>query len=186
MNELNIKTTRITRGSTTKSQQILADVFGKKNYVIDFIADRNSTEKSVIEYIDSLLEGKKEIHTSVKCIYIDKEARVTVVLFQDGTKQIVKCSPNDEFDAEVGVALAIARQLIGKKSKLKELVATAKVTEKKPEPKPAEPKKRERKKKADSVAEPKKRGRKPKNPESNPAPKKRERKPKAEQPNQGE
>ena len=39
----------------------------------------------------------------------DPEKKVVVVLFSDGTKEVVKCSKEDEFDVYVGVAIAEAR-----------------------------------------------------------------------------
>ena len=46
-------------------------------------------------------------------IYVDEDARTVVTVFADKTKEVVKCSENDEFDVVVGVALGIARRLFG-------------------------------------------------------------------------
>ena len=39
----------------------------------------------------------------------------TVVFFNDGTKSVVKCSENDNFDPEKGVAMACMKRLLGNK-----------------------------------------------------------------------
>lgn len=43
----------------------------------------------------------------------DAKKKIVVVLFTDGSKEIVKCSPEDEFDTYVGVAIAEARHKYG-------------------------------------------------------------------------
>ena len=37
----------------------------------------------------------------------------TVVIWQDGTKTVVKCSENDIFDPEKGLAMAIVKKMYG-------------------------------------------------------------------------
>ena len=37
----------------------------------------------------------------------------TVVLWSDGTKTVVKCGPNDIFDKEKGLAMALLKKLLG-------------------------------------------------------------------------
>lgn len=95
----------------------------------------------------------------VNAIYVNEQKKTVVVVFNNGHKKIVKCSPKDEFDAEVGFALAIAREFVGEKMKVSEFVAKkAKVIK-------AAPVKRKRRVKKPKTAEnaaPKKRGRKPK------------------------
>lgn len=105
---------------------------------------------------------RKDEFTSLKvnAIYVNEQKKTVVVVFSNGHKKIVKCSPKDEFDAEVGFAIAIAREFVGEKMKVSEFVAKkAKVI------KAAPVKKRKRRAKKPKTAEdtaPKKRGRKPK------------------------
>ena len=44
-------------------------------------------------------------------------APATVVLWSDGTKTVVKCGPNDIFDKEKGLAMAIAKKMAGNDSR---------------------------------------------------------------------
>jgi hypothetical protein len=37
----------------------------------------------------------------------------TVVFWSDGTKTVVKCSENDTFDPEIGLAMAICKKAFG-------------------------------------------------------------------------
>lgn len=46
-------------------------------------------------------------------IVVNKVDRCTVVFFDDGKSENVKCSPEDEFDPYVGVAIAKARHEYG-------------------------------------------------------------------------
>lgn len=43
-------------------------------------------------------------------------APVTIVLWTDGTKTVVKCGKNDTYDLEKGLALCIAKKYLGNKS----------------------------------------------------------------------
>lgn len=49
----------------------------------------------------------------IKEILYNDEKKVVIVLFKDGTKVVKKCHENDDFDLEVGVALAIAKHIYG-------------------------------------------------------------------------
>lgn len=49
-------------------------------------------------------------------IYQDSVTKTTVVLWSDGTKTIVKCSPDEPFVPEFGVAMATMRKLYGSRS----------------------------------------------------------------------
>ena len=40
-------------------------------------------------------------------------APATIVFWSDGTKTVVKCGENDEYDAEKGLAMAIAKKVLG-------------------------------------------------------------------------
>lgn len=42
----------------------------------------------------------------------------TIVFWDDGTKTIVKCSKNDSYDREKGLAMAIAKYCLGNNGKL--------------------------------------------------------------------
>lgn len=39
----------------------------------------------------------------------------TIVIWADGTKTVVKCQPNDEYNKETGLALCIAKKYLGNK-----------------------------------------------------------------------
>lgn len=52
----------------------------------------------------------------------DPKKKIVVVLFTDGSKEIVKCSAEDEFDVYVGVAIAEARHKYGTTSKFHKIV----------------------------------------------------------------
>lgn len=43
----------------------------------------------------------------------------TVVLWSDGTKTVVKCGPDDIFDKEKGLAMAIVKKMAGNDSRMK-------------------------------------------------------------------
>lgn len=49
----------------------------------------------------------------------------TIVFWNDGTKTIVKCREDDNFDEEVGLAMAIAQKVAGDRSKYKKMIKNA-------------------------------------------------------------
>lgn len=74
------------------------------------------------------LQNQQRAMGGIRSIYIDEQNKVVVVIFKDNKKQVVRCSPDDEFDYEVGVALAIARHQFGSKTQLRKFIAnTSKV-----------------------------------------------------------
>ena len=78
---------------------------------------------------------------SIQTIHINEKEKVVVVVFDNGTKQIIKCSPEDSFDTEIGFALAFTRAIFGSKTQVRKFIAK-KASVIKDEPKP---KKRTRK-----------------------------------------
>lgn len=77
-------------------------------------------------------ESSAQTVPGIKKVYFNKPA--TVVIWEDGSKTIVKCQPGEKYDAEKGLAMAIAKKALGNTGKWYD-------TFKKELPKPA-PKKR--------------------------------------------
>ena len=48
--------------------------------------------------------------------------RTTIAFWPDGTKTVVKCSPDDEFDPKMGVAMAIVIKMFGSRSQLAKFI----------------------------------------------------------------
>ena len=57
---------------------------------------------------------------SIKKILINKPA--TIVYFDDGTKTVVKCSHNDTWDTEKGIAMAIAKRAMNNPQNFNEIL----------------------------------------------------------------
>lgn len=51
----------------------------------------------------------------------------TIVFWSDGTKTIVKCSKDDTFDKEKGLAMAVCKKLLGRNHNLRKLKKWLKV-----------------------------------------------------------
>ena len=58
----------------------------------------------------------------VKNIYYNFEKSITTVLWADGTKTVVKCVDEDEFDPEVGFAMALMKKIYPNRSEIKRTV----------------------------------------------------------------
>lgn len=81
-------------------------------------------KKQVAEYIKNDIENTKEILKTMNSITITSRTSIedvifndpaTIVFWADGTKTVVKCQENDTFDPEVGLAMAIAKKVLGNK-----------------------------------------------------------------------
>lgn len=62
---------------------------------------------------------QKEINMTIKNVYFNE--LVTVVLWADGTKTIVKCQDGDTYSKETGLAVAIAKRALGNKGNFNEV-----------------------------------------------------------------
>lgn len=79
---------------------------------------------------------------SIQTIHINEAKKLMTVVFIDGTHEIVKCSPEDCFDTEIGFALALTRKLFGSKTRVRKFISNNAKVLKAPAP---QPKKRGRK-----------------------------------------
>lgn len=79
----------------------------------------------------------KSMHPNAKKVYYDETAGVTVVLWTDGTKTIVRAAEGDKHDAYLGYCTALAKKIHGTNSALKrdieKILVTAEKKEKKSE-----------------------------------------------------
>lgn len=57
------------------------------------------------------------INTSISSITVNENMKIVTVVFEDGDVQMSKCTEDDKFDINVGVAMCIAYHLYGSKSK---------------------------------------------------------------------
>lgn len=76
------------------------------------------------EWIERLLhECDEGIELGFDDIIINPPA--TIVKWDDGTKTVVRCQPNDEYDAEKGIALCFMKKMCGNKSAYNEILKAA-------------------------------------------------------------
>ena len=96
--------------------------------------EKNANEIVFNNNVEKYLKGLcatlfyKRVPEIEKVIFSDP---ATVVLWNDGTKTVVK-THDDEFSKEQGLAMAIARRYFGSRGKFLQAVEKAEVKEKKP------------------------------------------------------
>jgi hypothetical protein len=79
---------------------------------------------NIEERIERLLQECDEgIELGFDDIIINPPA--TIVKWDDGTKTVVRCQPNDEYDAEKGIALCFMKKMCGNKSAYNEILKAA-------------------------------------------------------------
>lgn len=72
-----------------------------------------------LAYARSDNSTKKEADMTIKQVYFNEP--VTVVIWADGTKTIVKCQEGDTYSKETGLAVAIAKKALGNKGNFNEV-----------------------------------------------------------------
>lgn len=78
--------------------------------------------KDSFPYVEGYIESILPLHVNCLCVNlkdpIDKvifNNPAVIVFWKDGTKTVVKCGPDDIFDPEKGLAMAIAKKHLGNK-----------------------------------------------------------------------
>ena len=93
--------------------------------------DLDITEKDLIKMLHECFSDDEEIEVfrwnidgqSVDNIIINPPA--TIVKWADGTKTVVKCQNDEEYDAEKGIALCFMKKMCGNTSNYNEILKTA-------------------------------------------------------------
>lgn len=67
-----------------------------------------------------LVVGRKEKNQAIKIV--NEDSKVTVVMWDDGTKTIVKCSEADQYDSYAAYCAAFAKKCYGTNSQLKKTI----------------------------------------------------------------
>lgn len=58
-------------------------------------------------------------------VIFQDEVKTTIVIWNDGTKTVVKCTENEEFIPEVGFAMALAKKVYGTRADYLNIVKNA-------------------------------------------------------------
>lgn len=77
----------------------------KTNVEIEIEIKENKPEEREVEV--------KDISQFITKVIADPKKKITVVIFMDGKKEVVKCAQEDEYDVYVGVSLALSRRMFG-------------------------------------------------------------------------
>lgn len=82
------------------------------------------------EDINCILNGPKKYKEEktmfipeIKNVFFNEVKKTTTVVFNDHTSVIVKCTDKDEFNPEMGLAMALVRKCFGSRSKFQKAVA---------------------------------------------------------------
>lgn len=89
------------------------------------------------------IKPREFILPAIKNVYFNPPA--TVVLWDDGTKTVVKCQDGDTYSKETGLALCMAKKAMGNSSKFNDIFKKWIPEEKKPKKTPAKAKTKRKK-----------------------------------------
>lgn len=76
--------------------------------------------------VDTKLYSSKPVRVDddvIRNILVNKKKKLVTVVFSDGNHEIIKCDKDDNFDINVGVALAIAQHAFGSKTHFHKVIA---------------------------------------------------------------
>lgn len=68
-------------------------------------------------YIDKYFDAYKNVNRLPQIKKVIYNNPATIIFWADGTKTVVQCQPEDEYDPEKGLALAIAKKALGNTSR---------------------------------------------------------------------
>ena len=105
-------------------------VYGKKelvqvmieNFPTRVIAPKGSVQRYIVQntldrktalIVDDLVPAKTQYIPAIKNVYFNDP--MTVVIWEDGTKTMVKCQDGDTYSEEVGLAVCISKKALGNK-----------------------------------------------------------------------
>lgn len=103
----------------------MADII-HKNAQEDFEFDGykifvNDKVGKCLEGLKDTMEAKEQ--TIIRSITVNEKEKIIAVVFRDGGVEVIRCREEDDFDVNIGVALAIAQHLYGSKTRFhKEVV----------------------------------------------------------------
>lgn len=92
----------------------------------------NSTSYKERQNLESIFNSRSDL-PNIKNVYFNNP--VTVVLWDDGTKTLVRCQDGDTYSRETGLALCVAKKAMGNNGKFNDIFHKWIPEEKKVEPK---------------------------------------------------
>ena len=84
---------------------------------VKYVGDRDGY-RTAFACIDEMHDVRIRPNEIKKVIF---NAPATIVIWADGTKTVVKCQPDDEYNAELGLAMAISKKFLGNKGNFNEV-----------------------------------------------------------------
>ena len=97
-------------GLTNKKPLNLTTITDIHNYTEIINSSHNYYNQLIVKVNDKRGKKKKVLRNIKKVIFSNP---ATIVLWNDGTKTVVKCGENETFDEEKGLAMAIAKHALG-------------------------------------------------------------------------
>ena len=107
-------------GEFTMTTGIDGDLEG--SFTIDYKTDGdfNSPIRSMIFVDEQYYKRVSHDYTAIKKVIINPPA--TIVIWKDGHKEVVKCSKDEDFNPEVGVAMCFMKRIFGSRNQFTKLV----------------------------------------------------------------
>lgn len=117
-NDLRYQTLEFSDRPSRMNVRFSKDGWGtEKHFHIDFEEFRSLTEAGTFVFTETTIHfrlqsaiASSEAPTITNVLY---SPPATVVFWSDGSKTVVKCGENDEFDPEKGLAMAISKKMLG-------------------------------------------------------------------------
>lgn len=82
-----------------------------KPYIIDWNSACSLTDAGSVIFADVMCKFNLNGNFNIKNVIFNSPA--TIVIWDDGTKTVVKCQEDDEYSEETGLAMAIAKKALG-------------------------------------------------------------------------
>ena len=104
-----------------KSYKVVADDITTYNSPVTVVSiDKYSWNSAWRKITKATLVGTSRPKDGLNKVIFNEEAGVTVALWYDGSKTIVRCQPGDVFDKEKAVALCYMKKVLGNRGSFNE------------------------------------------------------------------
>ena len=105
-----------TSGVSNLQKANVWELAGKNGFLVKILSARKFPK-------DDIAQKESAKPSELSDIMYDEQKKVVIVSFKDGTKIVKHCHEEDDFDVEVGVALAIAKRMFGTTTNFKKYVS---------------------------------------------------------------
>ena len=103
--------------ATTKTWSVTKDDIENLKRLTNSFYGIKPNRRSIYDYTSTIIGWRFYVHLIDRVIFNDP---ATIILWKSGEKTVVKCGPNETFDKEKGLAMALCKYILGNRGNFNE------------------------------------------------------------------